>query len=421
MIPIFRSARAAALLGACLVSLAGCKMDVTNPTVIDANAFNPATDPATASLSAQQNFYIAYGYVTLLDGYLADEMWTAAARAEDKAIAQRQFDYTSIDINYYLWARIGTALTTNEHVVASLANGPKASSDVNLARSAMNSGFIFTLLAEDFCSGVVSGGPSLTDAQMLDSAITRFQQAATSGAGAAAAGVAEGKKIQNASLIGLARAYLQKGDYANASKTAAQEIALDPAGTFAYSAQYSSTNGGLYYNTVYSFSASLQTVVPAMYRALNDVRVPWKDAGKKAADGQIEFFQQLKYNTYGDPIRVASTLEAKYIQAEADLKNGNSATATALIAARQAASPSATYLPSTASTLSQLEDVRVRDFWMEAKKLGDWRRNPNDTPYIDPAGAPFYESGTTLKYGNASCFPIPIEEINANRNLTAGS
>ncbi|MGI8547485.1 MAG: hypothetical protein ACR2M1_09130, partial [Gemmatimonadaceae bacterium] len=158
MTNISRSVRGVTLLVVATLTLAGCKLDVTNPTVIDASRFNAADDPATASLSAQQNFYKVYSYMALLGGYLSNEMWAAAARAEDKAIAQRQFDYTSIDINYYLWKRLGVALTTNEKVVEQLSADTNASSDVNLARSAMNSGFTFTLIAEDFCAGVVNGG-----------------------------------------------------------------------------------------------------------------------------------------------------------------------------------------------------------------------------------------------------------------------
>src|SRR5882762_6864311 len=99
--------------------------------------------------------------------------------------------------------------------------GTAAASDVNLARVYMNSGFALTLIGETFCQGVILGGPPLTPAQVLDSAIARYKQALVIGAAAAAAGVVEGTKIVNAANVGLARTYLQKKDYANAATTAA--------------------------------------------------------------------------------------------------------------------------------------------------------------------------------------------------------
>jgi hypothetical protein len=407
-----------------LTGLGGCKMDVTNPAVIDASNFDPASDGATISLSAQQDFYSAYAQMAQFGGYLAGEMWTGAARAEDKALAQRTFDYTNLDLNVYMWSYLSRSLAANEDVITSLGNDPGAASDVNLARAEMNSGFSFVLMGENFCEGLILSGPALTDSQLLDSAITRFTQAIGVGKGAAAAGTAEGTKIANASTIGLARAYLQKGDYALAAQAAGDAIANDPTGTFVYKALYTGASTSTYYNTVYVYTTNLRNVVPDMYRALNDTgpsgRVRWADANQPAEDGQIELYTQLKYTDYGSPIRVASTLEARYILAEANLQSGITGPAATLIAERRAVNPGATYLPAPASLLSQLEDVRVRDFWMEAKKVGDMRRNPNDTPYISPAGTPFYEGATTT-YGTASCFPIPIEEVSANPNLSNGN
>src|SRR5207237_8795180 len=92
-----------------------------------------------------------------------------------------------------------------------------SASELNLARASMNSGFALDLMAETMCAGVIQGGPQLSDAQLLDSAITRFTNAVTV---ATAAGTA-GASIVNASNVGLARAYLQKGDYTHASQAAA--------------------------------------------------------------------------------------------------------------------------------------------------------------------------------------------------------
>ena len=91
-------------------------------------------------------------------------------------------------------------------------------------------------------------------------------------------------------------------------------------------------------NNTYAYDiGSNAIVVPDAYRALNDPRVPWKDALKKAQDTGLEYYQQLKYTGYATPIRVASGLEASYIAAEAQLQTGNSAAALTLIASRRTA------------------------------------------------------------------------------------
>ena len=63
-------------------------------------------------------------------------------------------------------------------------------SDLNLARASMNLGFALELMAESACAGVIQGGPQLSDAQLIDSAITRFTSAVTVATAAGSAGTA---------------------------------------------------------------------------------------------------------------------------------------------------------------------------------------------------------------------------------------
>src|SRR6185437_6590399 len=121
------------------------------------------------------------------------------------------------DINADFFAPLSLAVASNENAVSVLAKGPNASTDLNLATAAMNLGFSLDLSAETMCSSVIQGGPELTDTQLLDTAITAFTQAITVASAAGPAGAA----IVNGSNVGLARAYLQMGDWANAEATAA--------------------------------------------------------------------------------------------------------------------------------------------------------------------------------------------------------
>src|SRR3954471_25075516 len=216
---MMRILKTTALLGiasATALAFTACNLDVKNPTVIDAATFNPNTDGTTLALSAQTNFYIAFQSVALFGGLVSDELWTGAARLQTKRLAARVFA-SSDDINADFFAPLSLATASNENAILALQGGPGAATDLNLARASMNMGFALELMAETMCAGVIQGGPQLSDAQLLDSAITRFTNAVT----VAGAAGSSGASIVNASNVGLARAYLQKGDYTRASQAAA--------------------------------------------------------------------------------------------------------------------------------------------------------------------------------------------------------
>lgn len=406
-----RSMRSSALVAIVALATTGCDMTISSPTVLDAATFDPSSDASTLSLSAQSNFYRAVGSIIPFSGFLSQEVWVGAVRQETNDIGRRVMTSATSDVNASLWLPLQRSIAANEQTIATIAQGAGASSNINLARARMNSGFSLVLLAEHFCEGTILVGPPLTPTQLLDTAIARFTQAIPV---ATAAGGAEGAKIQNASNAGLARAYLQKKDYASAAAAAA----LVPA-SFVYNAVTvdDASNRSLG-NLAYSFDIGGNLlVVPDVYRALNDPRVPWRNAGRTAQDGTLQYYQQLKYTGYATPIRVASGLEASYIAAEARLMTGDASPALTLIAARRAANQQPAFAGTTTDAiLAELMDQRARDFWLEGKHVGDMRRNPTATPYVPASGTPFYKPAQGA-FGNATCLPVPIAEISANPNF----
>lgn len=414
MMRILKSAAVAGVACIAVVSTS-CNLDVRNPTVIDAATFNPNTDGTTLALSAQTGFYIAFQSVALFGGLIADELWTGAARLQTKRIAARVFASTD-DVNTDFFAPLSLAVASNENAIAALQTGAGAATDLNLARASMNMGFALDLMAETMCAGVIQGGPQLSDLQLLDSAITRFTNAVT----VATAAGSSGTSIVNASNVGLARAYLQKGDYAHASQTAA----LVPA-SFTINVVTSanvSTQATLG-NQIYGSTVGGQIVAPQRYR-VGDPRLPADSSRAGATLNGVKFVAQAKFNGYGDPIRLASGLEAQYIGAEADLHSSGSTTAAlAVINARRAVGGQGAYAGATdtLSVITELLNQRARDFWLEGKKLGDLRRNPSvalASVLTDPNNAAFYvPNATPPAFGATFCAPIPPQETNANPNF----
>ncbi len=416
MTHILRAFRCRVLACACAVGAAGCNMDVTNPAVIDASTFDPNANGPTLSLSAQTNFFTAFQSVALYGGLIAGELYTGAIRLQTNKLSSRNFVSTD-DINPDFFAPLSLAIASNLNAATILQSGAAAASDVNLARADMNAAFALELMAETMCAGVIQGGPQLSDAQLIDSAITRFTAAVSVATAAGSAGA----NIVNESNIGLARAYLQRGDYAHATQTAA----LVPAGFVANvltSANLStqSTLGNLIYGT----TIGGQAIVPRLYRTLADPRVPLDSTqpGHTTAPG-LPYIIQTKYTGYAAPLRLASGLEAQFISAEAQLhQSGATAPALALIATERAAGRQPAYSggTDTLSVITELLNQRAREFWMEGKKLGDLRRNPSVSlaaVLTDPVGAAYYNAGAS-QFGSAFCTPIPPQETNANPHFS---
>jgi len=395
------------------VALTGCSMDVEYPSVIDASQFDPTRDAATLSLSAQSNLYRAIHALVPASAYWSQEAWVGAVRQETNDIGRRIATAGNPDINSTMWSPLQRAIATNEETTEILAAGSNAASDVNLARAYMNSGFAMVLLAEHFCQGAFLVGPPLTPAQVFDSAAVRFTKAVTVGAAAAAAGTAEGTKVVNASNVGLARALLGKKEFGPAATAAA----LVPA-AFVYNAvTVDDPSNRALGNGVFNTDQIAVVLVPDAYRALNDPRVPWRDAGRNAQDTQFRYYQNLKYPGWATPIRIASGLEASYILAEAKLQTGDPAPALTLITARRTAGGQGPFTGTgTDAILAELMNQRARDFWLEAKHTGDFNRNPAATPFVGAAGTPFYKP-TQGNFGAATCLPVPLAEVDANPNF----
>jgi hypothetical protein len=394
-----------------VLAVTGCELAVSNPGIIDASTFDPVADARILSMSAQQNFYDVYADVINSTALYSGEVWTGAVRQESNDIARRAIVDTNIDLNATFWAPLQVALATNDQVVEVLRDAADFDASLHVARSSMWAGFSLTLLGEIFCQGVVKAGPALTPAATLDSAIVRFQRATQIAANLSGA---EATKILNASRVGLGRAHLQKGEYANA----AQAVATVPA-TFVANAVYVNDAQSRLRtaNGVYFTSAGTSQIVAEAFRELDDPRVPFLDAGSNAQDGRNRLFRQRKYVSFSDPIRVASGLEANYIAAEAQLQQNNPAAALDLIAERREASGQSSFNGTTATEiLAELMDQRARDFWLEAKHLGDYLRNPEATPFVPPAGSPFYKPDQG-EFGAMTCLEVPFIEKANNPNF----
>ena len=415
------SSRRIAVAGLAALTLAGCSIDVTDPTTVQGSTIDPIADARVFSLSGQQNYYVAYHSLINNTAIYSNEVWTGAVRNETNDIARHVIVDVNVDLSGAFWAPMQQVIGTNDQVVEVLRGSPTFNTDINVARSSLWSGIAIEHLAEIFCEGVLHVGPPLTQAQMLDSAIVRLQLAATI-AGALGTG-AEPTRILNTARVGLARAYLTKGD----NQAAIAAAALVPATFVLSTVQVDDPQArGRLSNGVFITSQGNTQVVAGLYRDVGritgattgDPRITFADANLNAQDNVTRLFRQTKYTSFTAPIRIASALEARYISAEAQLEaSGNTAPALALIAERRTAGSQPAFTgTSTAAVLAELMDQRARDFWLEARHLGDILRNPTAAALVPPVGSPYYKPN----FGNflpITCLPIPFAEKANNPNF----
>jgi hypothetical protein len=420
---VFRRITLSALTAAIGLTITACDsfLEVSNPNLIEADTIDPVEDGAVFSGSALQNLATAYGPLIVYSAWHTTEGYVGDSFPTRMQFGQRRVGDTNTTFNSELWIPLGRALASSEDVIDLLGDADGADKDVNVARAALAAGYAYQLMGEMFCEGVERGGPALSTAELLGRAADRFQRASDVGF---AAGSDDGKQIANAALVGRARALLQAGQFAEAANVAGQ-VAADFNFDLAYvddQARRTRLGNGIFY---WSHEGARESfVVPPAYRQMaedGDKRIAYADAEKNAQDEGLRLFTQKKYDSWQTPIRLASGLEARYIKAEAELLGGigNAAALTLIDERREEGDQAAFTGGSTDEILAELMDQRSRDFWLEGKRMGDWRRNPDAVPNVLPAGeGNYYQTLAPNKdVGTQTCWPIPFAEKNANSNF----
>jgi hypothetical protein len=287
-------------------------------------------------------------------------------------------------------------------------------SNINVVRANFVLGYSYLFMAEQFCRGTVRSGPELSTAAMLDSAAAHFTLAISRGNAAGG----EGATLANAARVGLARAYLQAGNTAQAIAAASAV----PAG-FTYSLNYVDdlAQRNRLANRLWQFVRDRGSIAVAPIWRTTDPRVPWlvtsayspQDAAY-STDRGVPYAIQQKYPDYTSPIRLASKLEADHIQAEAE---GTSSQLT-LIDARRAANGLTSYSgPTDAnSVLTEFFTQKGFDFYLEAKRIGDFRRHPDNIIGLPVSGSTYWKPGFA-PVGTDVCYPLPIAELDNNPNF----
>ena len=417
-------------------------LDVTDPDIINPGDVASAAGADAVRLGALSRFIGATSgnnggssgeSLWLYGGLFADEFRSGDTFNQRDQTDSRTITYENANIeNGYLYAHRArvSAIQALDVMREFAPNAPSA----QLAELYFVQAYTENELAEAFCSGVPFSsvkdggevyGEQITSTAAYERALAHADSGLALITGTAAADV----KVRNALAVVKGRILLNLNRY----DQAAAAVATVPT-SFAYENQHSETTRD---NGVWSMNVSAKRYVVGNGEGANgidfalagDPRVPvckGGDASCKAIgvttnrpfDTQlsIDMYAQLKYPSREAPASVADGVEARLVEAEAQLKAGSSGQALATLNA----------LRSTVSGLAPLTAVdvdvlfRERAFWLfgTGHRMGDLRRLVRQynraADAVFPTGA-YFKGGN---YGTQVAFPIPQSEEN-NPNVGA--
>lgn len=415
---LLAAAAVAMLLGACNSSAVDDLVDVDNPDEISENAVNTPAGATALYNAGIADFAAAFSGdnggtegVSLIGGMMADEWQHSGTFSTRRSYDQRQETPDNGTIGGTNRRVHRSRLNALSAKLALLASGSVATGDSRVPEMVALEGLAYVFMGETWCSGqpfssfvdvpgqrTIIDAPPLTTAQVWTEAITRFDEAIAGAAGA-------GNAIRNLALISKARTLVNQS---RSNLAAAAALVAGIPTTYVYFARHS-VNGPR--NGIFVFNQTSERFSLAHNEGINGL--PFRGAGAGTdslqADPRVPF-RRIPGNDVGfdnvtpqydyrgfttdlgdDDAIVTSGVEARLIEAEADLQAGNVAGwLSKLNALRTGPSPvnsktgggagfitgmPALVDPGTAAGREDLH-FRERAFWLfaTAHRIGDLRR-----------------------------------------------
>ncbi len=408
-------------------------MRVEAPGVVDAEVMNQPENAPLLVSGTISDFECALGAYVVNSGLLGNELRdasiTSARFSLDSRTITETAGYGTNNCNGNppgVYVPLATAIWSSNNALERL-DGWSDAEVPNRIRLIMQvaaySGYAHTLMAEGFCSTVVTAlGPEVQPAEVFALAEARFDraiEAATTARGlpgSTAGQIAQADSIRYMALIGRARVRLQRANPAGAAQDARAVLTASP--NFVRNASASQAESRRWNRIGEEFRAGNSTVAPA-YRGLTvggvaDPRVASVNigAGHNQPDTvwmatKIGTARNLELRTV--PIPIATFREAHLIIAEAE---GGQEAVNRINLLRQRHGLPTFQSTDAAAIRQQVIEERQRELFLEGHHLGDLRRF--NLPQLPAVGSAYRQGGV---YGDARCFPIPAVERATNPNL----
>lgn len=463
---------AAALIAAAAAMTACDKaLEVTDPDVIDISNINSPEAAEGLRLGAlgRLNGMTSGGEsVFHFPGLMADEWRSGDTFVQRDATDQRAVN-EDVTVISGMWYDINRTRTAANQAISALRQYPPVSAanlplnQSNIALMFWVRGFAETAIAENYCNGtpisefqldgsVITYGDPESNTQVYARALASFDSAI---ANAAANG--RGDTVRVLARIGKARVLMNQGKYSEAATIISASPAIPT--TFRYLMFHQEAVSGTVTNQIWGLNNSGRRyvvgdrdgVVGLNFASSGDPRIPVCRGGDAVcrsfgvsntlsfdnnfgASPRIggPFYVQLVMPTRDDEVAIVNGIEARLIEAEAQLRSGDAAWLTTLNTLRSSfqtlrdptntTTSTATLAPLTdPGTQAAREDLlfRERAFWLFGKghRLADLRRlvRPVAQGGFGRAVASVYPNGPFFKggiYGNDVNVVVPQSERN---------
>jgi len=440
----FRPRRSVAItVAALMLPLLGCGLlDTEQPNLVDPNTLDSPEGAESLRLGAIGDFgFMKDGDgnesedgLILITGLMADEFVHSTTPPSEQEIDQRNTALINPSLSDP-YRNLHKARAGAERAETALRQFlPFPDSTTGVAEMLSLAGFSYVYFAEDFCSGVpfsrVSGdslifGQQLTTQQTFEAALAKFDSAL---ADPGLLNTDDGT-IGSLAAVGRGRALVGLGRFAEAA-----DAVVDVPTDYQYVTEHAISPKRLQ-NAIFSYTndflwsvSDSEGVVGLPYRTAEDPRVPFTDFEDTGLDLITPQFSLDKYPDVSAPVPVADGIEARLIEAEAQLQANNRSGMTTILNDLRQGFPdfgldNLSVPPNQDAAIDLLFSERA--FWLFATghRLGDMRRLVRPAPlgYARPADSVFpngaYHKGGS--YGPDVNLPIPIEEQN-NPNAPGG-
>lgn len=397
-----------------------------------------AGEPSTSTPTFVQR---GYSYA-LADGFAGDQFSTEKSDNIGEYFMQRTVDPAIGHDLAQPYSDMHTTRLVIDQAIGALRDYGKTIPKSYIGELFALKGYLYIMFGEMYCSGVpfsravyggdvVLGQPESTT-EMFEHAIAQFDTAITVATDSA--------RIRQLAYVGKARALV---DLARFTDAAAVVTPANVPDNFTYDLTYSAQTFPNYF-FISTFTSTFIGGPGSLFEGnqLGVHGLPYSSAGDPSSaqpDPRVAWTGRVntlpfpsqpypipnKFLTGGDPVTLGSGIEARLIQAEADLQQRNVAGwATILNDLRASVGIPALPVDSTTSatdTLRQNVMFRERAFWMygTGHRLGDLRRLVRQyhraQTNVFPTGAmPVNQGMGTMYYSNNTNFVPPQAERNNN-------
>lgn len=443
-----RRIRLAAVMAAlAALSLSACSvekvLDVTDPDIINPSDVSSPQGVEAVRLgtiarlnqatTGEESFF-------LLGGLLADE-W----RSGDSYLDRDETDQRNVSTrNGFLvdaTRNVYRARLSAQQTIELLAQFDPSAPGWKAAEMYFVEAYMENTIAENFCSGmpfstVKDGDPVFGSPMTTEEALTMALAHVDSGLALVTGSSEDDARVRNALLVTRGR-ILMNLDRADEAAAAVTDVPTD----FQYVMEQSQTTMA---NTIWDFNINVRRYTVSAgeggvgidFATADDPRVPvcagGSDECKAAGVTQSTVFEngsamplyvQLLWSTPDASVTIVSGVEARLLEAEAALRDGQSGDALGILNDLRATVPGLDPLDDAGSPEARIDQLfHERAFWLfsTGHRLGDLRRLVRQydraPDAVFPNGA-FLEGGT---YGSDMNFPVPESEKN-NPNDTAGA